>query len=472
MHQNSCQLLHGDIRSFVRRFQRRTPVAIVAIAAATFFGPLAALAAPLTYTSNTTVSLTSPAINFAIVAGSTADTLVVNATSVVVTISSSTGGSFSLTSASRDLSIASSSSGGTVTQSCTSGVASTTISQSTGSSSYTITPTASACAIVLSNVNSSVPANSNSATITWTTNYPSDSTVSYGTTASYGSTASGSSGATSHSVGISGLNYSTTYHYSVSSAAGTTSATSSDATFTTGAQIIVGVGGGGSPTYSFQINNGATSTTSNVVTLSINASGASNMMISENPNFSGATWIAYAPTYAWTLSAGTGIKTIYIKVNGYYIGTLSNASQTITLLSGTAAPSPTVSTATPVSSSISALQTQLNILLATLNALIAQAQQRGIALPPGVGQLPTSATTFSRNLLFGSGGSDVKSLQLFLIDQSKGPMARKLRAVGATGYFGPLTRKALSEYQWAVGIRPASGIFGPKTRAYINSLSH
>src|SRR3989344_4910675 len=96
---------------------------------AVFFGANGAHAAPLTYNADVTFSLTSPAINFTVASGSLADELTLNATSVIVTLSSSTGGNFVLSSASRDLTIASSSAGGTVTQTCTSGVASTTISQ-------------------------------------------------------------------------------------------------------------------------------------------------------------------------------------------------------------------------------------------------------------------------------------------------------------------------------------------------------
>jgi hypothetical protein len=72
------------------------------------------------------------------------------------------------------------------------------------------------------------------ATISWTTNELSDSLVEYGTTPSYGSTALDSSMVLSHSVTLSGLNPSTTYHYRVKSwdAAGNMGV-SSDDVFTT-----------------------------------------------------------------------------------------------------------------------------------------------------------------------------------------------------------------------------------------------
>lgn len=75
----------------------------------------------------------------------------------------------------------------------------------------------------------------NSATITWTTNEPSNRTVEYGTTTAYGSTESDATMDTTHSIGLPGLSASTTYHYKVKSTdvAGNTKV-SDDHTFTTG----------------------------------------------------------------------------------------------------------------------------------------------------------------------------------------------------------------------------------------------
>lgn len=108
------------------------------------------------------------------------------------------------------------------------------------------------------------------------------------------------------------------------------------------------------------------------------------------------------------------------------------------------------------------LQAQINALLAQIQALQAQlaAAQGG-----------ASTTTFTSNLTVGSKGAEVTALQNLLISANKGPKAAALAAVGATGYFGPLTKAALAEYQAAVGISPASGYFGPITRAYVNSLA-
>src|SRR5262249_20443314 len=74
----------------------------------------------------------------------------------------------------------------------------------------------------------------NGAAITWTTNEASDSTVQYGTTTSYGSVVSSSTLTAAHSLSLTGLAASTSYHFRVRSkdAAGNT-ATSPDSTFTT-----------------------------------------------------------------------------------------------------------------------------------------------------------------------------------------------------------------------------------------------
>jgi hypothetical protein len=75
------------------------------------------------------------------------------------------------------------------------------------------------------------------ATVTWTTNEAADSQVEYGTTTSYGSsTTLDTSLVTSHSVALSGLSASTTYHYRVKSKdASSNLATGTDNTFTTSA---------------------------------------------------------------------------------------------------------------------------------------------------------------------------------------------------------------------------------------------
>lgn len=75
---------------------------------------------------------------------------------------------------------------------------------------------------------------SNSITITWTTDQPSNSVVEYGETAEYGSAASDSTLTTTHSIRIDALKPDTTYHFKVSSRnSDDLSASLGDLTFTT-----------------------------------------------------------------------------------------------------------------------------------------------------------------------------------------------------------------------------------------------
>jgi phosphodiesterase/alkaline phosphatase D-like protein len=99
---------------------------------------------------------------------------------------------------------------------------------------------------VISNVASSA-VTSSGATITWTTNEVTDSQVEYGLTTSYGSsTPLNTSLVTSHSMALSGLSASTTYHYRVKSKDATANqAVSGDYSFTTSAQPPAGWDGYG-----------------------------------------------------------------------------------------------------------------------------------------------------------------------------------------------------------------------------------
>jgi hypothetical protein len=73
------------------------------------------------------------------------------------------------------------------------------------------------------------------------------------------------------------------------------------------------------------------------------------------------------------------------------------------------------------------------------------------------------APVFQRDLWFGASGYDVACLQRFLARSG-------FFTVEPTGYFGPVTGKAVTAFQKARGINPMVGYFGPKTRALVNIL--
>jgi hypothetical protein len=104
--------------------------------------------------------------------------------------------------------------------------------------------------VVAAPVLSSVAASAisaSTATVTWTTNVASDSQVVYGLTAAYGlATPLVATAVTSHSVALSGLTASTTYHFqAISKNSAGTAGNSADVTFTTAAASVPPPSGGG-----------------------------------------------------------------------------------------------------------------------------------------------------------------------------------------------------------------------------------
>lgn len=86
-------------------------------------------------------------------------------------------------------------------------------------------------------------------------------------------------------------------------------------------------------------------------------------------------------------------------------------------------------------------------------------------IPPKNEIMQPMVLELKRNLFIGSRGIDVEKLQEFLINQNVYP--EKL----ITGYFGPLTKKAVINFQKKYNIRPAIGFVGPITRAKIRDLT-
>lgn len=106
-----------------------------------------AAAGDLTYSANTTIALTSPAAyNWTIQSSSTAESLVVNAGSVVVTLGA--GDVFTITSASTDFLVSGDNANITVSNTCSSAqLATLVITSSSGTGSYTLTPSGALCGI-------------------------------------------------------------------------------------------------------------------------------------------------------------------------------------------------------------------------------------------------------------------------------------------------------------------------------------
>jgi len=123
--------------------------------------------------------------------------------------------------------------------------------------------------------------------------------------------------------------------------------------------------------------------------------------------------------------------------------------------SGSSSSGSSSSSSSTLPTSQSGLEALLQSLIAELQALIAQLNHQLVA-------------SFTRTLTIGSSGQDVKNLQLFLNDNG---YTISPSGAGSPGnevmYFGGKTQAALAKWQAANGITPASGILGPKTRAYM-----
>ncbi|MBU4116104.1 peptidoglycan-binding protein [Patescibacteria group bacterium] len=117
-----------------------------------------------------------------------------------------------------------------------------------------------------------------------------------------------------------------------------------------------------------------------------------------------------------------------------------------------------VAVATPVQAqTIEELTAQIQSLLATITALQAQ-------LTAMQGGTPATACAFTKDLTVGSKGDDVICLQTYL--QGTGHFT----FTGAKGYFGPITKAAVSAWQTANGVSPAVGYFGPISKAKYSAL--
>jgi len=122
----------------------------------------------------------------------------------------------------------------------------------------------------------------------------------------------------------------------------------------------------------------------------------------------------------------------------------------------------THTTTTVTTTSNSSVQDQINAALAKVKALQAQL---------GTGGAPVSAA-FSSDLTIGSNSLDVKALQVWLNSHGFTVSASGAGSMGnETTTFGGLTKAALAKFQASVGISPAAGYFGAKTRAYLAAHS-
>lgn len=108
----------------------------------------------------------------------------------------------------------------------------------------------------------------------------------------------------------------------------------------------------------------------------------------------------------------------------------------------------------------------------TIDQLTAQILQLQAQLGALSGGSPPSGVTssagkcfFTRDLTIGVRGDDVTCLQNYLTGTGHFSYSG-----GATGYFGSITRNAVSAWQASNGVTPTAGYFGPKSKAKYDSM--
>jgi len=193
--------------------------------------------------------------------------------------------------------------------------------ENTATSSISITVNNPQAQPVISGVNSSPTASG--AIISWTTDQASDSQVAYGLTSSYGSTSTlAPTLVTSHSVILSGLAASTTYHYQVLSrdAAGYLGS-SGDFTFTTAASQL-------SPLFLLHADASEVSgvTNGSTITPRVAPTGLAGSVV-----VNGTGSVNYTPAESgngvYFLSCCSNTNTAFYKFTGQAVGNIFNASQ-------------------------------------------------------------------------------------------------------------------------------------------------
>lgn len=222
--------------------KNKLKIGLVAIFAAVFGLADIAGASSLTYSTDTIVDLSTA--DFTIKAGSTAETVVVNADDIVVTMAA--GDIFTVTNSARQITVTGNNPNIIVSNTCSGTLGTAVITSTTGTGTYTISSASNQCATVTG----------------------------------------GGGGSTTNTVPT---------NISISIAGGAAAATTAD------------------------------------VTLTLAAANTSQMMISNNVNFTDAVWETYVTSKAWTLTSGNGTKTVYAKFRDSAGNTSTAVSDTITL---------------------------------------------------------------------------------------------------------------------------------------------
>lgn len=277
-----------------------------------------------------------------------------------------------------------------------------------------------------------------------------DRGFNYGLTTSYGLTSSstGSFGTGAFSKTLTGLTCGTIYHFRAFAINSVGRTNDSDRTFTTSACTYRTL------TYSAGSNGSLTGSTTQVV-----LDGADGSAVTAIPD-SGYTFSSWSDASTDNPRTDTSVSG-NITVTANFAAILSQSTtQPSSRSGGRSGGGGAPIFVAPITNSIDSIIEFLKQLFGT-NTTVTIPDTTTLSTPS------TQSITKPENLTSASIGGQVTSLQSFLIEQGSGPEAQKLALRGTTGYFGALTKSALSEYQKAHGILPSYGYFGPLTKAYL-----
>jgi phosphodiesterase/alkaline phosphatase D-like protein len=296
-----------------------------------------------------------------------------------------------------------------------------------------------------------------SVVITWDTDENASSIVDYGATASYGTTTSEadtSPHVTSHSVTVSGLSSQTTYHFRVkSNDASSNLAIGSDDTFTT------------------------TDVTAPVISSVLATPSSTSVVITWTTDEIASSYVDYGTTSSYgttttetdtsprvtshvvSISGLSPTTTYHFRVNSV------DASTNLT----TDSDNTFITTSVPSSGGGGGLVFVAPQTVPYAPVVIPQATPDTNNISSGGVATPT--TLFTQNLKTGMTNSDVLLLQQ-LLNQNGFTVATSGAGVKGkeTTKYGSATRAAVKAFQHAYGVTPENGLFGPKTRAVMNTL--
>lgn len=342
------------------------------------------------------------------------------------------------------------------------------------------------------------------ATIAWITNEPATSQIEYGLTSTYtaSSTESGTR-ATSHSRALSGLAACTTYHYRVRGEdVGNNVRYSSDDTFTTtctgnaevatASEAVITTGAGGTVSVSglgLTVPAAFTATSSSVVFqakelvagtffssagVPANRENVGGLVV----NLTALTDIGallhsfdqpLSVTFSYDDADIAGVEESSLAIYRYDGSDWHLLDECVVDTAGNS-----VTCETTAFSDFGLFGEESEVVDSDSGSSghgRSSRRSRAVADPADAAPVPSApaAAVFSRDLELGTIHDEVRLLQQYLNKNGSTIAATGVGSPGLeTNFFGALTKAAVARFQQANGILPASGYFGPLTRALVN----